>query len=148
MIQKYEGKVKEIASGILKYDPKTGEFKPTAKEAPAVEAKGIFPKTKVVVRSSALSEDGFSTANAGVYESVLNVDSNNIKDKRVIIFFIILNFIFNRYKTNLVPNYKKKISLYYYIVLSSVSYHDSINYINTYIYIVYGKSGSNWSDYS
>jgi glutamine kinase len=37
----------------------------------------FFPDSKLVVRSSALSEDGFTTANAGVYESVLNVDGSN-----------------------------------------------------------------------
>lgn len=39
-----------------------------------------FPSTNIVVRSSALSEDGFDTANAGKYESILNVDSS-IREK-------------------------------------------------------------------
>lgn len=35
-----------------------------------------FHAQKLVVRSSALSEDGFASANAGAYDSVLNVDAN------------------------------------------------------------------------
>jgi len=39
-----------------------------------VEIEQSFAGQKLVVRSSALSEDGFSSANAGAYDSVLNVD--------------------------------------------------------------------------
>lgn len=34
-----------------------------------------FPSERLAVRSSSLTEDGFKTANAGVFESVLNVES-------------------------------------------------------------------------
>lgn len=35
-----------------------------------------FSKNKIIVRSSALTEDGFSSANAGAYDSVLNVETS------------------------------------------------------------------------
>lgn len=38
-----------------------------------------FVNTSLVVRSSALSEDGFSSANAGAYTSVLNVSSDSLE---------------------------------------------------------------------
>lgn len=41
-----------------------------------------FSKTKVVVRSSALSEDGFSSANAGAYTSVLGVATDKVSELR------------------------------------------------------------------
>lgn len=37
-----------------------------------------FGDTKLVVRSSALTEDGFTTSNAGVYASILNIDGTNV----------------------------------------------------------------------
>lgn len=36
-----------------------------------------FPEQKLVIRSSALSEDGFSNSNAGAYTSLLSVDGND-----------------------------------------------------------------------
>lgn len=42
--------------------------------------KGIeeaFNGKRIVIRSSALSEDGFATANAGAYDSVLNIDCDD-----------------------------------------------------------------------
>jgi glutamine kinase len=43
------------------------------------EIEKRFPNKKVIIRSSALAEDTFETANAGAFESVLNVDPRNIK---------------------------------------------------------------------
>lgn len=40
--------------------------------------QNTFDGRSLVVRSSALSEDSFTSANAGAYSSVLNVDSSNI----------------------------------------------------------------------
>ncbi|MCR9155249.1 MAG: PEP-utilizing enzyme [Bacteroidetes bacterium] len=42
-----------------------------------------FRNTRIVARSSALTEDGFASANAGAYDSILNIDSSSaeaIKD--------------------------------------------------------------------
>ena len=37
-----------------------------------------FSDTKLVVRSSALTEDGFSSSNAGAHTSILNIDGANL----------------------------------------------------------------------
>lgn len=37
----------------------------------------VFGDTLLIIRSSALSEDGFSTANAGAFQSILNVPGND-----------------------------------------------------------------------
>ena len=39
-----------------------------------------FKSKKLIVRSSAISEDSFEESNAGVYESLLNIDANAHKD--------------------------------------------------------------------
>lgn len=41
------------------------------------ELNQCFSDTKLVVRSSALTEDGFSSSNAGAHTSILNIDSAN-----------------------------------------------------------------------
>ncbi|MEM6499495.1 MAG: PEP/pyruvate-binding domain-containing protein, partial [Pseudomonadota bacterium] len=38
-----------------------------------------FPNDRVIVRSSALSEDGFASSAAGAYDSILDVDASNAK---------------------------------------------------------------------
>lgn len=38
-----------------------------------------FKSKKIIVRSSAVSEDGFDSSNAGAYESILNIDTNDQK---------------------------------------------------------------------
>ena len=43
------------------------------------EISNIFKKNYVIVRSSALGEDSFDSTQAGVYESILNVDPKNKK---------------------------------------------------------------------
>lgn len=43
-------------------------------EAITKRIRTLFSKKRLIIRSSALSEDGFSSSNAGVCESVLNVD--------------------------------------------------------------------------
>lgn len=53
-----------------------------AREKPKVVSEKIakrFKGKKIVVRSSSVGEDGFESSNAGHYESILNVDSNNEK---------------------------------------------------------------------
>ena len=45
-----------------------------AKIVSNIQAK--FQSKKIIVRSSALSEDGFQTSNAGAYESILDINSN------------------------------------------------------------------------
>ncbi|GJM33466.1 MAG: hypothetical protein DHS20C18_24670 [Saprospiraceae bacterium] len=54
--------------------------------------QNAFPKTKLVVRSSAISEDGFRTANAGVYESILNVNSNDKIELKEAIIKVIASY--------------------------------------------------------
>ena len=49
----------------------------TDKEAVISSVKKKFRSQRLVVRSSALSEDGFHSANAGAYDSVLNVDGSD-----------------------------------------------------------------------
>ena len=36
-----------------------------------------FPNTRIVARSSALTEDGFDSANAGMFDSILNINSSS-----------------------------------------------------------------------
>lgn len=38
---------------------------------------GAFPNRRIVARSSALTEDGFDSANAGMYDSILNINSSS-----------------------------------------------------------------------
>ena len=47
-------------------------------DAVILSVKKKFRSQQLVVRSSALSEDGFHSANAGAYDSVLNVDGTNV----------------------------------------------------------------------
>ena len=51
-----------------------------------------FQKSSLVVRSSALSEDGFSCSNAGAYESVLNVNGGCAESLRGSIERVILSY--------------------------------------------------------
>lgn len=43
-----------------------------------IKLNKFFGNTKLVVRSSALTEDGFSASNAGVHASILNIDSTDV----------------------------------------------------------------------
>ena len=52
-----------------------------------------FKNNKVIIRSSALSEDTFNTANAGAYESVLNVKPSDCKELKKSINLVISSYL-------------------------------------------------------
>ena len=51
-----------------------------------------FSKTRIVARSSALTEDGFASANAGAYDSILNIDSSRAETIREAIVKVINSY--------------------------------------------------------
>jgi len=51
-----------------------------------------FSNTRIVARSSALTEDGFASANAGAYDSILNIDSSSDKAIREAILKVINSY--------------------------------------------------------
>lgn len=51
-----------------------------------------FPKQHLVIRSSALSEDGFVNSNAGAYTSLLNIDGSNASNLREAIEYVIASY--------------------------------------------------------
>ena len=51
-----------------------------------------FSNTRIVARSSALTEDGFTSANAGAYDSILNIDSSSAKAIREAILKVINSY--------------------------------------------------------
>jgi choline kinase len=51
-----------------------------------------FPKQHLVIRSSALSEDGFINSNAGAYTSLLNIDGSNASNLREAIEYVIASY--------------------------------------------------------
>lgn len=51
-----------------------------------------FPNDRLVARSSALSEDGFSSANAGAYDSILNINNNSREDIRSAVSSVIESY--------------------------------------------------------
>ena len=51
-----------------------------------------FSNTRIVARSSALTEDGFASANAGAYDSILNIDSSSEKAIREAIIKVINSY--------------------------------------------------------
>jgi choline kinase/phosphohistidine swiveling domain-containing protein len=51
-----------------------------------------FPNTRIVARSSALTEDGFASANAGAYDSILNIDSSRSEAIREAIVKVINSY--------------------------------------------------------
>ena len=51
-----------------------------------------FSNIRIVARSSALTEDGFTSANAGAYDSILNIDSSNASAIREAIVKVIKSY--------------------------------------------------------
>jgi choline kinase/phosphohistidine swiveling domain-containing protein len=51
-----------------------------------------FSDMRIVARSSALSEDGFASANAGAYDSILNIDSSNFEEVKEAILKVIASY--------------------------------------------------------
>jgi len=51
-----------------------------------------FPGLNLVIRSSALSEDGFSHSNAGAYTSLLNIDGSNLQTLQTAIEHVIASY--------------------------------------------------------
>ena len=54
--------------------------------------KGQFGEIRIVARSSALTEDGFGSANAGAYDSILNIDSTSTEAIRDAILKVINSY--------------------------------------------------------
>ena len=44
------------------------------------EIQKIFPYSKLIIRSSSKQEDSWSNSSAGIFDSIINVDSQNIKE--------------------------------------------------------------------
>ncbi|MBC8298272.1 MAG: hypothetical protein H8E55_21095 [Pelagibacterales bacterium] len=56
------------------------------------DVQSKFGGQRLIVRSSSVEEDGWETAQAGVFESILNVDSDNIEAVRKAIEYVFLSY--------------------------------------------------------
>lgn len=74
------------------------------------EIATTFKNEKIVIRSSAISEDSWKKSNAGSYKSFLNVDPNNFENVRNKI-----NEVFNSYKKLNSQNIKDEVLIQKYL---------------------------------
>jgi len=95
-------------------------------------------ENKIIVRSSSVNEDTFSTSNAGLFDSVINVDCNNIKEVEQAIAKVIISFGNNSNEKDLIfiqPLIEN-------VTMSGVIFSADLDTLSSYYIINYDESGS------